>query len=182
MSDIAQAINRKFEEQKIIIWHDSAQEFMEDFETLELPGNVQKLRVDNNEFGVKHTVFTASDEQKFLIYRSGLLPHETENWLLDLELAYGIFTADKISLTLSALGISSPIAINLASQHPAFFGKNTMLQQLKLRLTGQEDEATFKAKMVACILGLPEDQHSMQVILSHLMTKYAQGDSSLRLL
>lgn len=178
MSDIAQAINRKFEEQKIIIWLDSAQEFMEDFETLELPGNVQKLRVDNNEFGVKHTVFTASDEQKFLIYRSGLLSHETENWLLDLELAYGIFTADKISLTLNALGISSPIAINLASQHPAFFGKNTMLQQLKLRLTGQEDEATFKAKMVACILGLPEDQHSMQVILSHLMTKYAQGDSS----
>lgn len=178
MSEIAQAISRKLSHQKIVIWHDPAQEFIEDYNLLELPVGVQKLKVENNEFGIKHTVFTAPDNQKFLIYRTGEIPQETDNWLLDLELAYGIFTADKVSLTLNAFDISSPVAFTLAAQHPAFFSDPTLLHKLKTRLTNEEDEPTFKAKMTACVLGLPEDQHSLQAIFSYLMTRYAQGETA----
>lgn len=175
MSEITQAISRKLDQQGIVIWHDPDQDFLEDFNQLELPDNTQKLHVDNNEFGIKHTVFTAPEGQKFLIYRPGPATQDTDNWLLDLELAYGTFTADRASLALNAADIRSPIAASLAAHHPAFFSDSALLDQLKTRLTNQEDEATFKAKMTACILGLPEDQHSMQAVLSALLVSYADG-------
>lgn len=176
MSEITQAISRKLDQQSIVIWHDPEQDFLEDFNQLELPENTQKLHVDNNEFGIKHTIFTADEGQKFLIYRPGPATQDTDNWLLDLELAYGTFTADRASLALNAADIRFPLAASLAAHHSAFFNDSALLDKLKIRLTGQEDEATFKAKMTACILDLPEDQHSMQAVLSALLVSYADGN------
>lgn len=178
MSEITQAISRILDQQRIVIWHDPTQEFLEDYRQMELPGDTQKLKVDNNEFGIKHTVFTAPEEQKYLIYRAGEIPQETGNWLLDLELVYGTFTADRVSLALNSAGLQSALLTSLGPQHQLFFNDRDLLDQLKGRLTEQEDEATIKAKMTACILGLPEDQHSMQAIFSHLMALYAQEKTS----
>jgi hypothetical protein len=42
---------------------------------------------------------------KFLVYRQGAVPTGITNWLLDLELAYGVFTADRASLLRHDLGL-----------------------------------------------------------------------------
>lgn len=57
--------------------------------------------------GVK-SVILADHVTKHLVYRSGEIPRGTSNWLLDLELAYGVFTADKTSMLQQELGLNDP--------------------------------------------------------------------------
>lgn len=87
-------LKQRFESQRLVFWHDAVGEYTAEIDSLDLDG-VTVLRVENNEYAVKHRVLRGEPNSKFLIYRCGSVPSGTRNWLLDLELAYGIFTADR---------------------------------------------------------------------------------------
>ena len=75
-----------------------------DIDSLDLPG-IHTIRVANDEFAVKNRLLHDEPETKFLVYRSGQVPSGIGDWLLDLELAYGVFTADRTALVAQDLGL-----------------------------------------------------------------------------
>ena len=58
---------------------------------------------------------------KFLVYRSGVVPTGIDNWLLDLELAYGVFTADQTSLIQQELGLAADGVADVVHANQKFF-------------------------------------------------------------
>lgn len=89
--------------------------YASELEALNL-GAVDILRVHGNEFGVKNRLL-ADHVTKYLVYRSGDLPRGTRNWLLDLELAYDVFIADKTSMLQQELGLTDPALVQVIEQH-----------------------------------------------------------------
>src|SRR5665213_1182961 len=101
---IAKGLQAQFEKHRIVFWYDTNREFRAAFDDLQLDG-VEKLAVSNNEFGVKHRILREVPRQLFLIYREGPRPTDIDNWLLDVELAHGVFKSDQVAMWLSELGL-----------------------------------------------------------------------------
>src|ERR1017187_1890625 len=96
-SAIRPHLERRFETHRVVFWHDPEGEYAADLDTLGLEG-VETVRVANDEYAVKNRLLHLEPGPKFLVYRSGAGPTGVGNWLLDLELAHGVFTADRASL------------------------------------------------------------------------------------
>ena len=94
LSAVLPHLEQRFESQRLVFWHDADGEYAAELDALDL-GEVTTLRVENNEYAVKNRVLHDEPSGKFLIYRAGGVPSGIGNWLLDLELAYGVFTADR---------------------------------------------------------------------------------------
>lgn len=109
MSEIAgvrENLVRRFGGQRVVFWHDPEGEYSADLDHLDLPG-VFVVRVTNDEYGIKNRLLHEEPRAKFLVYRMGTPPSGADNWLLDLELAYGVFTADRTSLIQNDLGLTA---------------------------------------------------------------------------
>ena len=105
LSAVLPHLERRFESQRLVFWHDPDGEYAAELDALDLSG-VTTLRVENNEYAVKNRVLHGEPSAKFLLYRGAPVPPGTGNWLLDLELAYGVFTADRTALVSQDLGLS----------------------------------------------------------------------------
>ena len=90
---------------------------------------------------------TTSPTGKFLVYRSGQVPAGIGNWLLDLELAYGVFTADRTSLVAQDLGLTAEGIDEVVQAHEKFFNATKRVQSLKALLNPEDDAAKLRAKM-----------------------------------
>src|SRR5689334_1608974 len=97
MDKISQALTHLFEKHRIIFWYDAKKELRQEFDSLWLPG-VEKIELQKNEYGVKHLILREKPAQKFLLYHEGPTPDNLENWLLDVQLAQGTFSADQVSM------------------------------------------------------------------------------------
>lgn len=107
-----------------------------------------------------------------------------DNWLLDLELAYGpVFTSDKLAMTATELvPDASPDTraawLEVMRRYPLFFEAKSRTEALAARLTASDDTQVFQAKMIAVLLKLKNDRHSLQDIWRELLTQYANDDDS----
>jgi len=90
MSKIEEAISKLFDKHRIIFWYDEAEQLKDEFDELVLTG-VEKIIVKNNEFYVKHLAIKEKPCSKFLLYFPQIKPNNTDNWLLDIELAHYVF-------------------------------------------------------------------------------------------
>ncbi|MEW1939233.1 BREX-1 system phosphatase PglZ type A [Dietzia maris] len=145
LTAVQDALQVRLASQRIVFWHDSAGEYAADLGALDL-GAINVIRVHGNEFGVKNTIL-GDQVRKHLVYRSGDIPRGTANWLLDLELAYGVFTADKTSMLQQELGLSDPGLLSVIEQHQKFFAANSRKQALEKLLNDGDDAARLRAKM-----------------------------------
>ena len=105
MSKIEESLANLFQKHRIILWYDEEQSFGEEYASLTLPG-VEKIRVENNELAVKHTIYVKNAGGKFLLYLPHPHPENEENWLLDVELANYLFHTDREAMTLQELELS----------------------------------------------------------------------------
>jgi hypothetical protein len=145
LSSVQDALQNRLASQRVVFWHDPTGEYASELDALDL-GVVNVIRVQGNEFGVKNTLL-ADHISKHLIYRSGDLPRGTANWLLDLELAHGVFTADKTSMLQRELGLSDPALVPVIEQHQKFFAANSRKQALEKFLNDGDDATFLRAKM-----------------------------------
>ena len=130
MSDIAAVkphLERRFVEHRIVFWHDPESQYVANLDNLELPG-VTIVLTNNDEYAIKHRILHEQPDAKFLVYRSGKIPTGTENWLLDLELAYGVFTADRGALVSQDLGLSAEGVDTVVLEHEKFFNVSKRVQ------------------------------------------------------
>ncbi|MFF4937306.1 BREX-1 system phosphatase PglZ type A [Micromonospora sp. NPDC000729] len=176
MSDAATVrphLERWFETRRVAFWHDPDGQYAADLDDLELPG-VQTIRVANDEFGIKSRLLHDEPTSKFLVYRSGHVPTGIGNWLLDLELAYGVFTADRTTLVAQLLGLTGTGIDEVVQTHEKFFNATKRVQSLKALLNAEDDATDLRAKMTAVVLGL-KDSHSLLEITRTLLTENARG-------
>lgn len=138
-------LERRFEDYRVVFWHDPKGQYAGDLDNLELSG-VQTIRVANNEYGVKNRLLHDEPTSKFLVYRSGLIPAGVGNWLLDLELAYGVFTADRTSLVAQDLGLTAEGIDEVVRSHDKFFNATKRVQSLKALLTPRTMRTSFERR------------------------------------
>src|SRR5699024_6942545 len=165
----------RFTQRRLVIWHDAEGNYAADLDA-HIPTGVTALRVENNEFALKHRVLREHPDDNYLIYRSGPIPEGPANWLLDLELAYGIFTADRGALMRADLGLSVAGADELLAAHDSFFATSRLVTKFKDLLRDGDDLMTVQAKMCAVVLG--QKEHSFSELMRTLLVEHANGGSA----
>lgn len=170
------ANGRKAGDRHIAFWHDPEGEYEADLDQLEAElDGVKVIRVDRDEYAVKYRLLKEEPEQAFIVYRKGSIPDGTSNWLWDLELAYGVFTADRASMDAQDLGL--PLALQpVVAQHQKFFNSAERKSKLKALLSTDDDRTTLRAKISAVVLGTKE--HSFGELTRALLIEEAAGSTS----
>jgi len=161
---------RWFDTRRLVFWHDPEGQYAADLDGLDLPG-VEIIRVANDEFAVKNRLLHAEPEGKFLVYRSGQVPSGIGDWLLDLELAHGVFTADRTALVAQDLGLAGEGVAEAVQAHEKFFKAAKRVQGLKALLGPEDGVDQLLAKMGAVALG--QREHSMLEITRTLLIENA---------
>lgn len=179
MNDITKALNRLFNKHRIVFWYDRNQELRQEYGEVWLPG-VTKVEIGNNQFGLKYRILRQEPNQKFLLYHDGPEPDDIDNWLLDIELANGVFRADQVSLWASELGLG-PEFYDLVAEHSGFMTADGRRADLKEILAPNEDtHRDIRLKMSAvCARTSPRLDDIMEQLLDELA---GEGDERLRCL
>jgi hypothetical protein len=170
MNEIEQALTRLFERHRIVLWYDRKQELADELAAAVLPG-VVKIVLGKNQFGVKHRTLRQEPEQKFLLYHAGPPPEDLDNWLLDVQLAYGEFRADQIALWLSELGLGLEFT-EVVAPHADFFQALRRREALKAILAADDTPRQVRLKMVAVCAGA---EARLDDILENLLAELATG-------
>lgn len=170
MTGVREHLARRFEADRVVFWHDPDGEYTTDLEGLDLAG-VQTIRVANDEYAIRNRLLHDEPDSKFLVYRSGQVPHGISNWLLDLELAHGIFTADRSSLVAQDLGLTAEGVAEVVDAHEEFFTATAWVESLKVLLAPDDAASAVLAKMSAVVIG--QREHSMLEITRTLLVENA---------
>ncbi|EAM48199.1 BREX-1 system phosphatase PglZ type A (plasmid) [Crocosphaera watsonii WH 8501] len=167
--NISQALHKLFERHRIVFWYDPEKELRSDFEKLEL-ADIEKIYINNNEFGIKYRVLRQQPQQKFLLYHEGKEPDYLDNWLLDVQLAQGKFSTDQVSLWLTELELGLEFT-DVIESYSEFFRSNKRREALKQLLQPQDTKTIIRLKMFAvCTTAEPR----LDSILERLLEEYAQ--------
>ncbi|HDQ70545.1 MAG TPA: BREX-1 system phosphatase PglZ type A [Chloroflexi bacterium] len=167
MTEIEQALTRIFDRHRIVFWYDVKRELAHEFDALALPG-VEKIALENNEFGVKHRILRQQPDHKFLLYHEGPPPPDLENWLLDVQLAHGEFRADQVSLWLSEIGLGLEFT-DVVAPHTEFFQAARRREALKELLKKDDTPRQVHLKMVAvCARAEPRLDDILKNLLDEL--------------
>ena len=172
---LRERFDRPGEAGRIVLWSDPDSLYADSLTELALPG-VTTLTVARNEFAIKRQVLVSCPKDKFLIYRPGPHPQTpTDNWLLDMELAYGVFTADHLSLIVQEIGGGEHLRA-VVEQHLDFFTSPRRTAALKKRLSPDDDGTDITATMVSVLLRTEE--RSLDALWRTLLTENADGKSA----
>ncbi|MEF2737051.1 MAG: BREX-1 system phosphatase PglZ type A, partial [Bifidobacterium choerinum] len=188
---LAARFERPGEQGRIVFWHDQDGQYADDVHRLvgaDAPvpvlQSVALVQVEHTPFDLRYRMTRQEPDARFLVYMTGAQPALRDDWLLDLKLAYGpLFSADKLTMIATEVLPDAPSPVRdewLAAmrQAPRFFDSAERVERLSKRLDARDDADKFRAKMVAVLVGLPMDQHSLQDIWRALLAQYADGDSS----
>lgn len=161
MIDIQQRLLTLFDNQRIVFWYDDNGALREQFDGVELEG-IEKLTIDNNEFGIKIQVLKLQPSTKFLIYSPTHAPENEENWLLDLNIANYMFSADKTSLILQNIGLDVGFK-EFISGFDKFFNAPTRIEALRGLIGDNETNDTLSLKMMAISIGCDDNIESIML-------------------
>jgi len=163
---IHESLDLAFASKRLVFWYDAAGEWADVFDSY-AGKDLQKLRVEGNEFASKVLISRSPIQQHFLLYLPKEKPQEKNNWLLDLLLAGREFKADRASLDILDVGLTLEFLF-LAKEHAAFF--NSMENKLKLKdqLRSTDDAFSIRLKMMAMLAGVPAD---IDKLLLHFLSQ-----------
>ena len=178
---IAQALTKLFDRHRIVFWYDAKKELRDDFEALSLPG-VEKLELTNNEYGVKYRILREQPEQKFLLYREGPQPEDLDNWLLDVQLAHGVFRTHQVAIWLSELDLGLEFT-DVVQAHAEFFQAIKRKDALKKLLKADDTAGQIRLKMLAVCTGSePRMDSVVENLLDGLTTEHTEDTEKIKLI
>ena len=171
MNNIEQALTSIFKKYRIVFWYDTKKELRNEFDALELP-EVEKIELDSNEFGVKYRILKLHPDQKFILYREGPQPADLDNWLLDVQLAYGAFRTDQAGLWITEMELGIEFA-ELVYEHADFFTVSKRREKLKALIHANDTPGMIRLKMLAvCAMADPR----VDEITESLLAEMADGE------
>ncbi|MFO2552192.1 BREX-1 system phosphatase PglZ type A [Legionella pneumophila serogroup 1] len=144
---IALTLGKLFERHRIVFWYDTKKELRENFEAIQLSG-IEKLELNNNQYGIKYKILREQPAQKFLLYYEGPQPDDLNNWLLDVQLAHGEFRTDQVAIWLSELGLGFEFT-EVIQPHVEFFQAEKRKDELKKLLKDDDTAGQIRLKMLA---------------------------------
>lgn len=161
MIDIKQRLQTIFQKERLVFWYDDNAVLKSEFDSINLD-DVTKIEIDNNEFGIKRQLLNLQPSEKFLIYSPTNAPLNEDNWLLDLNIANYIFSADKTSLVLQNIGLGVGFK-DFISKFDKFFAANTRLEALKAIVNDKETNDTLALKIMAISLSCDDNIDSIML-------------------
>ncbi|MDM8535491.1 BREX-1 system phosphatase PglZ type A [Desulfobacterales bacterium HSG17] len=170
MNKIAQALEALFERHRIVFWYDEKKELWDEYESLEIE-DIEKIEITNNQFMVKHRILRQEPDTKFLLYHQGPRPADIDNWLLDVQLAYGNLRADQSAIRLSEMGLGLEF-IDIINEHAEFFNLTKFRESLKKLLKPDDTQTLVRKKMLAvCAASDPRPDAVIESLLAELAEK-----------
>ncbi len=170
MDKIAQALQKKFQKHRIVFWYDTKKELRTDYEKLEF-SDIEKIELNNNEFRVKHRILREEQDKKFLIYHEGESPFDLDNWLLDVQLAFGEFRTDQSAIWLNELGLGLEFS-DIVDQHSVFFNAVKRKENLKKILSSDDTQNAVRIKILAvCTSSDPRIDDILENLLAESANK-----------
>ncbi|MEA5259169.1 BREX-1 system phosphatase PglZ type A [Arcicella aquatica] len=151
MNNIAEVLQKRFEDHRIIFWYDTKSELLEQYQEISLIG-VEKIHVQSNEFEVKYITHKQRPKDKFLLYFSGPKPAHEDNWLLDMELAHHVFQTDPEAMLIQEMGLDSHFK-DLVAEHIEFFKAKDRKTKLKELLVEGDSHKQIRHKMLSVLFG-----------------------------
>lgn len=167
---ITAPLERKFEKHRVVFWYDDIAEMRKDFDAVDLVG-VEKIEIDNNEFGLKYRILREQPDQKFLVYKASPQPADPDNWLLDIQLAGDTFHTDSISQTLDELELPSEFR-QLVVGHSFFFNADKRKSALQRLLKSDDTENQVRMKMLAVCVG---SDARLDSVLENMLSELADA-------
>ena len=162
MTNIQPAIASLFTKHRIVFWFDTGQEMYQEYETLMLPG-IEMIELQNNEFWVKYHILREQPNQKFLIYHAGPQPEDRDNWLLDVQLAEYVFSADQLSIWITETGLRPEFG-GLAQEHAEFFKTEPRRSALRMQLRPEDNHDSIRMKMLSICAGSGTSARTEEVL------------------
>ncbi len=170
MNKISLALKKLFEKHRIVFWYDSKKELRHEYEQLEL-AEIAKIELQNNEFKVKYRILREEPHQKFLLYHAGAPPSDMDNWLLDVQLASGEFSADQAAIYLSELGLGIEFT-DIIKKHADFFNSAKRRDKLNKLLSSDDTQNAVRIKMLAvCASSDPREDAILESLLGERALK-----------
>jgi len=160
-----------FELHRVVFWYDSKKELREEYESLHIDG-VNKEEINNNEFGLKYQILRERSGEKFLLYKEDSEPvNPVNNWLLDVQLAHHVFSADQSTIWLEELGLGIEYR-ELIIAHTEFFKAETRRKKLKKLLIENETKHGVKLKILSVCASAEEPV--LDSTLEHLLQESSE--------
>ncbi len=177
---ITAGLARLFENHRIVFWYDTARDMHGAYEAVDLP-NVEKVKITNNEFGLKYRMLRQEPKRKFLLFKDGPEPEMTDNWLLDVQLATTVFKADQAAIWLAELGLPGKYEAAVRD-HLEFYRSGKRLERLKGLETERPSDSVsaVKRKMLAVCA---DADGALDTVIEALLSELAEDrDDTLRLM
>ena len=171
MKRIHESLHQVLGRHRLVFWYDGDKDWEKEYEAFAAEG-VEKLCVENNEFGVKVRILRHSDRNaRFLLYFPCARPADADNWLLDLLLQGHEYKADRASLALQEMGLAYDFH-HVVEKHIAFFNAPKRVEALRALLDKDDDADTLRLKMMAVLAGTAPDVDNL---LLHFLWMAAQS-------
>lgn len=173
MSEIQKALDKIFQDNRVVFWYDDQEKLREQYESLALQG-IEKIEVNSNEFHVKHTILRGSPKTKFLLYLpEGEKPYN-ENWLLDLQLAHKEFHTDQEAMFLQELGLDYYLK-EFVRSHIEFFQNKERRAKLKELIAEGDSERDLEYKLMAVVFNT--DYPNLEAYIQAYSNAYIDGNT-----
>lgn len=177
--DIKEKLPQLFENERVIFWYDKDQEFTKDFENLEIP-EVEKVKIENNEFGIKYKILKENPEGKFLIYSDQPKPEDHKNWLLDQLLANYEFSAERSTQITQELGLGIERK-PLIEEHIKFLNNKQRLERAKEYIDPSGSDDQIKLILTTVAVGAqPEFENILYELFKELSNDSSDKYESLQ--
>lgn len=174
---------------RIVFWLDEKGDYADDVQSMfgadsqfEALRDVELIVAGDTPFTDRYTMTIEHPDRKFAVYMTGVQPAPSDDWLLDMKLAYApVFSADRLSMVLTELAPDASQEtkeewLAVMRKTPRFFDSEPRIRKLAKRLNAQDDTRRLQAKMIAVLLNLPQGQHSLQDIWCELLMQDTNGD------
>src|SRR4029453_6224278 len=166
--------------ERIVFWHDPAQEFLDFVNRLFLTfGNttVHIIRLDQVSLpATKIRLERDEPDSRFLLYAPTEEPDYADDWLLDVRLYSRSFRADRASILLDELGLENHHLRDHLTQRRRFFDSKERLQKLKTLVTSTDTAVDLDRKMLAVVV--KADQPKLFTILRSLFHTWTEGEDT----
>ena len=167
---IYQAIDRHFKKYRLIFWYDDNGNNRDIFEQYSNP-DVEKIKIENNEFWIKYRVLKEEPSKKFLIYSESSKPVDDENWLLDLNLSHFAFSTDEISRYQQELELPDSFKPLIEAHIQFFKNKRERLEPLKKQLTKNETAESFRYALLSVLCSESQINRERRKKLEEILLK-----------
>jgi uncharacterized protein (TIGR02687 family) len=178
---INDALERLFVEEghRVVFWNDPEHEFEMALALIELQGvNVLKAG-DHSALELKIRIEREEPQGKFLLYSGGEEPDFDHDWLLDMRLYGRSFRADRASIILSDLGLTSQHLRQHIADRRKFFDNKDRMKKFQTLVDPNDTATDLDRKMIAVVA--KAEQPEWFTIIRTLFHAYTEVENGIEI-